>query len=118
MELVAQYRPCVCAFLCSGLLADAIRMRFGTRWSRRFIKYNERGHQPWLGFSIFYLDRCVLALRLRSLSRLLMFVLSARSSLDIICKDDQQALTWFLGLQSLTPMSSAYLTKGQNHKSQ
>jgi hypothetical protein len=72
------------------VLADVIRVRYGTRWSRRFFRYNEKGLPPWLGFSIIFMDR----------------------TLDIVCKSDAEVETWFLGLQSLTPLSGAYLTKG------
>jgi hypothetical protein len=71
-------------------LADVQHLRYGTYYSQRFARYNQRGKPPWLGFSLFFEDR----------------------TLDIVCADEHEVTMWFLGLQSLAPLTQDYLSKG------
>eukprot|EP00456_Euglypha_rotunda_P031284 TRINITY_DN24369_c0_g1_i8.p1 TRINITY_DN24369_c0_g1~~TRINITY_DN24369_c0_g1_i8.p1 ORF type:complete len:183 (-),score=1.70 TRINITY_DN24369_c0_g1_i8:25-498(-) len=72
------------------ILAEVMRLRYGSRWSRRFLRYNHKQRPPWLCFTIVLPDR----------------------TLDILCEDERQVTTWFLGLQSLAPLSPCYLSVG------
>ncbi len=38
-------------------LADVMRIRYGSRFSRRFQLYNEQGMKPWLCMTLVFADR-------------------------------------------------------------
>eukprot|EP00808_Paulinella_micropora_P001348 g72986.t1 len=78
------------AFTKTRNLADVLRIRYGSKFSRRFARYNNSGNPPWLCITIVFGDR----------------------TLDISCENQEQVTTWFLGLQSLAPLSTWYLSRG------
>eukprot|EP01006_Ploeotia_vitrea_P034157 TRINITY_DN65718_c10_g1_i2.p1 TRINITY_DN65718_c10_g1~~TRINITY_DN65718_c10_g1_i2.p1 ORF type:complete len:819 (-),score=419.78 TRINITY_DN65718_c10_g1_i2:36-2492(-) len=72
------------------VLADAQWIKFGPHHSWRFDNYIQRRGKPWLCFTLKFPDQTV----------------------DFLCNDEQQVTDWFLGLQSLIPLSKEYTTLG------
>ena len=71
-------------------LIDCVRIRYGATTAMRFLRYNNDLHESWLAFTVHMPDK----------------------SIDIVCENDRQVTEWYLGLQSLAPLSTSYLSIG------
>lgn len=71
-------------------IADIIRVRYGGGNSRRLAKYHRSAkNRPWLAWSVTLTDK----------------------TMDLVCAREQDVQTWVLGLQSLAPLSTSYMSR-------
>jgi hypothetical protein len=72
------------------LVADIQSMSYGPG-SERFGRYDFENGKPYLCFSLYLHDRTV----------------------DLECEDESQLTMWYMGLQTLAPMSRYNITRGR-----